>query len=709
MAISVAYVPAVSGETAVRSAPRFGAMATDAGTGLGSAPAAPGRLTVSSSTPTTATVSWPEVSGATGYRVERAAGNGGFVVVATLAGETIFNDAGLVTNTNYRYRVSAMNGAGIGDASPVGSVTPAVATNLAAPTGLAATQPTPGQVVVSWTALPSNTAVLVQRSLDGGITWRDLVNLPGTQRTYTDSVSRNTLYAYRLRASTFTAVSSFTGSVSLLTPPPEITSLLRTAISVNSAELTWLPSPGATGYIVEQSKENGEWTGVSRLAGGVVRTTVPGLESGTQYRYRVRATNAGGESLNTVVNGVLTIPAPPQNVTLEPAEGPGVRITFQPSKGAASYILERQSDGRPFARLATLRPDQTSYVDTQVTLGEAYDYRVVAVNESGSSAFSAVGSIGVTAEGDIPMPRSLAFSFPAGNVTTPTLSWAFDGEAQSFIVQRQIGATWRNIAIVPGSSLSTSLRGLVPGQITAVRVVAVVGGVEGDPSGDIDVQLPPGAVRSLKRMVLPNTPPSTVVLSWIPAPGSTQYRIERSEVGSSEWTTLGEGFAVASWVDESTSPGKSYAYRVTAGNGGGFGPVSASLFVLTAPPVPTGVTAAVVPSAKPAKLPTVSVSWTDVSGETGYRVQGSIDGVRWSNAATARPDVTSVTLRNSRFQLFRVSAANRAGTSAFSAGVPLNPAVKAVAVAMPTSAFSATLIRPVWSPTDSATDDLLRA
>jgi hypothetical protein len=95
-------------------------------------PAAPTNVAVTSTQPTTATVTFDAVTDATGYIVERAPGAGGtFAQVGTPAGSP-FGDTGLTASTAYRYRVAATNAVGTGAySSEVIVTTPAVGPAIA--------------------------------------------------------------------------------------------------------------------------------------------------------------------------------------------------------------------------------------------------------------------------------------------------------------------------------------------------------------------------------------------------------------------------------------------------------------------------------------------------------------------------------------------------------------------------------------------------
>ncbi len=96
-------------------------MTTQAGS---SAPASPAAPNVTSSSSTTADVSWTAVSGATSYQVQRAPhGSSTFTTVDANETGTSFHDTGLTASTSYDYEIIATNGSGNSAPSPSTEVT----------------------------------------------------------------------------------------------------------------------------------------------------------------------------------------------------------------------------------------------------------------------------------------------------------------------------------------------------------------------------------------------------------------------------------------------------------------------------------------------------------------------------------------------------------------------------------------------------------
>src|SRR5207245_3856590 len=59
---------------------------------------------------------------------------------------------------------------------------------------------------------------------------------------------------------------------------------------------------------------------------------------------------------------------------------------------ATSINIQRSSDGTNFTPLATAGPATTNYLDSGLTAGTAYYYRVAAANAGGNSAYSNTSS-----------------------------------------------------------------------------------------------------------------------------------------------------------------------------------------------------------------------------------------------------------------------------------------------------------------------------
>ena len=177
--------------------------------------------------------------------------------------------------------------------------------------------------------------------------------------------------------------------------------------------------------------------------------------------------------------------------------------------------------------------------------------------------------------------------------------------------------------------------------------------------------LPPTRAAALRVV---QTSPTEARLNWEDGRRETGYRIERRLVGSGAWTPLG---SVAANVTTFSASGVTLGaeYRVIAFSAAGDGAPS-PVIALARPEIPRGL------SATGLSPQAIRLAWTDVAGETAYRIERSdFAQTRWTLVATLGENVTSFTesgLPAAHTFSYRVSAFNFAGSSA-----PSGPATAA--------------------------------
>ncbi len=111
---------------------------------------------------------------------------------------------------------------------------------------------------------------------------------------------------------------------------------------------------------------------------------------------------------------------------------------------------------------------------------------------------------------------------------------------------------------------------------------------------------------------------TTVTVIWSAVSGATSYLVERSSDGVTGWTSVGTT-ATTSLTDTNLANGTTYYYRVLASNSVGSGTPSNVAAVPTLP-------AAVTLTGSVASAMEIDLNWNDVTGETGFLVQESLDG-----------------------------------------------------------------------------------
>ena len=86
----------------------------------------------------------------------------------------------------------------------------------------------------------------------------------------------------------------------------------------------------------------------------------------------------------------MAIPAIPQNYYVQTANGQNL-TSWDLTAGATSYIVQRSTDNITYSTVAT--PTVNQYLDTAVTLGTQYFYKVAAVGTSGTGSYTTPQSV----------------------------------------------------------------------------------------------------------------------------------------------------------------------------------------------------------------------------------------------------------------------------------------------------------------------------
>jgi fibronectin type 3 domain-containing protein len=161
------------------------------------------------------TLTWPAVTGAASYALQRSGVTGGpYATVGNPAGPS-YTDNGLTNGTPYYYVVAATNAAGTGDNSEEATATP-ITTVPVAPLGLTATGSN-AAVILNWTASAGATGYTVYRSsVTGGPYTAVASGINAT--THTDGgLSGGTTYYYVVVATSGGGTSAYSAEVSATT------------------------------------------------------------------------------------------------------------------------------------------------------------------------------------------------------------------------------------------------------------------------------------------------------------------------------------------------------------------------------------------------------------------------------------------------------------------------------------------------------------
>jgi len=480
-------------------------------------PSAPTGLTGVAVSPNQINLSWTASSdnvAVTRYLVQRCEGAGCTNFASLTAGvrgglgfltPTSYADYPLAAASSYSYQVRAVDVVtNVSDFSSVATFTTPNqdTTPPTVPTGLTLTAAGQSQINLSWTASTDNIAVelyRVERCQGANCTSFAEVATPSGTSFSDYGLATATMYSYRARAadaagnlSDYSIIASVTTSATADTTPPSAPAGL-TAVAASSSQinLSWTASTdnvGVTGYQVDRCQGVGCTTFAQVATPPGTTFNDIGLSPTTSYSYRVRATDAvGNTSTNSDVATATTqappdttAPSAPTGLTATAAGATQINLAWTASTdnvAVAGYRVERCQGANCSSFVEVAAPTATTFSDTGLSAA-SYSYRVRAADAAGNlSAYSNVAS--ATASG-----ASLTVTSPTPGAVVAsdsvTVSGTFSGPnnigiAVNGIVAAIVGNTFvaSNVPLQPGNNTLTVTLTTPPSNQTTTQTLSV--------------------------------------------------------------------------------------------------------------------------------------------------------------------------------------------------------------------------------------------
>jgi probable HAF family extracellular repeat protein len=425
-------------------------------------PLAPTNLVAQPISPTQVSLTWSEVFSASSVQVsvERKTGSGGtYAVVAQMTSATSFVDTNLTAGTTYFYRVRAVNlslwsdysneaqatalGAGSdlplgslavwlkadSDLSQVGTNTPVNFWGDLSGKANSATQPTaiyqPAWVPGALNSLP----VVRFNGTNSYFNWPNILSGTSSAEAFVvlkAATNRPTTAQGLWRIGGMYAAGTYGGTY------PDTTGAISDDFGVynNSApyNLGTPPQPLDQYHVYQVAAQSGSWTA---WLNGQMQFTASGTSYGEYWSYFYlgatgsrffagdiaeilifNRTLSASERLaaNEYLNGkyalVPTLPSSPTNLSAQPVSPTQVSLTWSETfnGGATQVSIERKTGtGGSYAVVAQVS-SALSFLDTNLTAGTTYFYRVRAINLSSWSAYSNESQATTLASGsDVPI------------------------------------------------------------------------------------------------------------------------------------------------------------------------------------------------------------------------------------------------------------------------------------------------------------------
>ncbi|MFB8376747.1 fibronectin type III domain-containing protein [Paenibacillus taichungensis] len=549
-------------------------------------------LTVNSVTNTAIALKWTTVTGATGYDLEI---DGTVVAVTGVA----YTKSGLVANTDHTFRIRSKNAAGVGAWSDLINGT----TLLNTPVLKAASEET--TINLAWAEIADATKYEVEA--DGVVA---IVNEP----SYThSSLLAGTAHKYRVRALTDTNTSAWTAILTQSTIPASVSGLTVNSVTNAAIVLKWNAVTGATGYDLEIDGTVVAVTGVAY--------TKSGLAANTNHTFRIRSKNAAGVGTwSELISGTTQLNTP---VLKAISEETAINLTWAEIADATKYEVE--ADGVVVATV-----NEPSYTHISLLAGTAHKYRVRALTDTNTSAWTAIMTQST-------LPASVT-GFTVNSVTNVAIALKWNAVTGATGYDLEIDGT---VVAVTGVAYTKS--GLVANTDHTFRIrsknAAGVGTWSDLISGTTQLNIP----------VLKATSEETAInLTWAEIADATKYEVEADGVIVA---TVNE----SSYTHSSLLAGTAHKYRVRALTDTN---TSAWTAILTQSTLPASVSGLAINSVTNVAI---ALKWIAVTGATGYDLE--IDGTLVSTTAAA---YTKSGLVANTDHTFRIRSKNAAGVGTWS-------------------------------------------
>jgi len=666
------------------------------------------------------TANWSLVANATNYFLD-VASDAGFTSMVpgynnlSLGSTTTSQIVSGLNSGTYYYRVRSSNAGG---ASPSSGTTTAL-TVPSNPSTIAATAITATGFTANWNSSGAGVSYFLDVSTDNFATFvsgYNNTNVGAVSTLAVTGLSSGTSYQYRVRANNTSGTSGNSNTSAALTLPAAPLATAATSILPAQFNASWNKVIGATGYLLDIAANAGFSPAISlNIPTGDVSTyLVSALIPATAYYYRLRASNATGNSAYSNVISVTTLAAavttPTSALSFTNIASASMTLNFNGGSGASHLVVASVGSpvtGQP-ANATGYNPNLAfgsgdalgngfvistgaSPINiTNLSAQSTYYFQIFDFNGSGvtanynNTAVPAASQI-TLAPTPTAQPSGIAFS----NVSTTSIAVSFNAAAGSptgYLVLRasgsapstnpsngvtySTGASLGNATVADvGSPLSFFDAGLTSNTAYYYKVFAFNGnGVTTNflftaPLQDNMLTVPSNPVTS--AVALSNINATGFLAGWTRDAGASSYL----DVSSDNFVTYATGYnnlnvsTAVSYSVTGLASGINYQFRVRAFNASWTSGNSNSTTVLTLPAAPaTSPATAVTPTS-------FNANWNKVTGATAYFLDVANDAAFTSFIMQNTPAgnsssflVSSLTPASTYY--YRVSASNSSGTSA---------------------------------------------
>jgi hypothetical protein len=390
------------------------------------------------------------------------------------------------------------------------------------------------------------------------------------------------LFIFLCAAALILSGSFFSTAEAQLTAP----TLSATAVSNGQINLSWTDdNNGVYGYVIDRSlNPSSGFVTIADVGRKATSYNNVGLNSGTTYYYRITGYKQNESSPYSNIASATTqagasVPNTPSNLSASAMSSSQIYLTWHDnSSNETGFQIQRAtSSGGPWAQIATVGANTSSYSNTGLSASTTYYYRVLAYNSSGNSSYSNTANATTQSGGSATIPLAPSnLTATAVSSSQINLAWHDNSSNETgFQIWRyDASAGWSQIANVGANTSSYSNTGLSSSTTYYYYVLAYNSAGNSSYSNTASATTQSGG-----SITVPNAPSnlsatavssSQINLAWNDNSNnetSFEIWIYQSGIG---WNTLPfQNANVTSYTDEGLSPSTLYYYVVRAVNSAG--------------------------------------------------------------------------------------------------------------------------------------------
>ncbi len=577
------------------------------------------------------TLTWDDICEIeTGFIIERKGGGEGFSEIASLdVNSTSFIDKGLTFGVKYTYRICSYNQQEKSDYSKKVSVK----TIFPQPLDLAVEIIDDQSVKLTWVEnCAFEEGFIVERKKKGtefqeiGRTEKD-----GIEFTDEDLLYRNK-YTYRICGFTALNKSDYSEKTVAKTVFPIPANFKVRALDDQSVRLSWEDRCDfEKGFIIERKVKKEEFSNIVELTENTTYFDDKGLTDGKGYYYRIKAFSQLNESDYSSEISISTSFPAPQNLYVDILNDHSCKLYWEDkSSFVTGFIVERKENEGEFEQIAELGGITKNYVDETMVLGSNYSYRIRALSEKNTSAYSNE----ISTKTDFPGPANLY----SETIDDQSLRLYWEDNStfeEGFKLERKDeDSDYVEISLLEPNTTTFIDKNLKYGRTYIYRVAAYTitstTGYSNEHSAKTIFPKP----SYLSALVLDD---QSIKLSWLDNCNFDEgFKLERKE-DSGEFRSIASlDTETTSYLDENLHYGTNYIYRVFAVTKLNNSDYSNKVEVKTFFPEPTYLSSEVINDQ------TISLYWEDnCSFEAGFRLERKMDSKAFSEIAVFGENITT--------------------------------------------------------------------